>query len=80
MDNIIFAPIKVKKISNTLFDLGINVESLTEFMNDNQTDGWIHINICKSKDKDAWYGKLNTWKPNKQEEPQEMEIPDEIPF
>jgi hypothetical protein len=49
-------------------------------MNEKQSAGWIHLNICKSKDKDAWYGKLNTWKPNKQEEPQEMEIPDEIPF
>lgn len=79
MSDIIFVNgVKVKKIGDTLFDLGIKIEDFKKFLDDNDSEGWVHVNICKSKDKDNWYAKLNTWKPNK---PSDSKVPeDEIPF
>lgn len=75
MSDIIFAPVKVKKVSDTLFDLGLNVEMFTAFLEEYQKNGWVHINIAKSKDKDNWYGRLNTWQPNKENDIDTEEIP-----
>ena len=73
MSDIIFADgVKVKKVSDTLFDLGINIENFKKFLDENSSDGWVHVNICKSKEKDAWYAKLNTWKPTKNESEEEI--------
>ena len=72
MSDVIFAPVKVKKISDTLFDIGINVDSFKDFLDTYKSDGWVHVNISKSKEKDVWYAKLNTWKPTKNESEEEI--------
>ena len=78
MSDIVYAPIRVKRISDTLFDLGIKIEDFKKFLDENNSNGWVNVNICKSKEKDTWYAKLNSWKPNK---PSDSEVPeDEIPF
>lgn len=82
-NDIVFADgITVKKISDTLFDLGINAEKFTKFVNEHESQGWLHINLSKAKEKDSWYAKLNTWKPDKSKGKQaETTVDDEeIPY
>jgi hypothetical protein len=46
--------------------LSINIEQFTDWLKDNKqngSDGYINIDIFKSKDPEKFYGALNTYKP-----------------
>lgn len=83
-DEIVFTDgLSVRKVSDTLFGISINVEKFADFMSAYKTArGYVNINIQKSKEKDSWYGMLNTWQPDNQKQikPKEEIIDDEIPF
>lgn len=48
--------------------LSIKAEEAIAFINRHQSNGWVNLDLLKSKDKPVLYLKLNTWK---------KEIPDE---
>ena len=75
MSDIIFVDgMKVKKKFDNLYGVSINLEYFNRFAEAHKNNkGYLNIDICKSKDKDNWYVKLNTWKPNEVNE-------EEIPF
>lgn len=81
-DEIVFTDgLSVRKVSDTLFGVSINVEKFADFMSAYKTArGYVNINIQKSKDKESWYGMLNTWQPKQETKPKEEIIDDEIPF
>lgn len=82
-DEIIFVDgMKVKQKFDGLLGVSINLEYFKKFMDAHAKNGYLNIDICKSRDKGTWYPRLNTWKPE-QKNPQGMtpEVPDEvIPF
>lgn len=60
--------------------LSIKVASFVKFLEEHiKEDGWVNIDICESKAGDKWYGTLNNFKPQRQEEKREI-TPDDIPF
>lgn len=85
MSEIKFADgVKIKKIADTLYSVSIKFETFADwaFKNKNE-NGYLNLNICKAKDKESWYCKLNEWKPNKQNDSSdtvEFVGPEEIPF
>ena len=70
MADIIFVDgVKVKQRFDNLLGVSIKVEDFEKFLKANMNEnGYLNIDICKSKDKDAWYARLNTWKPDKKDE------------
>ena len=75
--------VRVKKVADTLFSLSIKVNDFAEWAYAHQNEnGYLNLNLCKSKDKENWYCKLNTWKPNTQEVVKFSELgeEEEIPF
>lgn len=73
---------KVKQKFDTLFGVSINLEYFNRFAEAHQNKGYLNIDICKSKEKEGWYARLNTWKPTKQnnDEPIVKFDEEEIPF
>ena len=69
--------------------LSIKVEEFMQFMNDNQVEGWVNIDLLEGKPKGneqgSYYATLNTWQPDKaragvptiqvEEEPDSSSIP-----
>ena len=54
-------------------NVSIKVEELKKFLDDNQENGWVNIDIKESKG-GKYYADLNDWKPDasmKKEEPKE---------
>ena len=73
---------KVKQRFEGLLGVSINVEYFKKFLEQHTKKGYMNIDICKSKDKDSWYARLNTWTPDKATAPAKPSEPDmdEIPF
>ena len=71
--------LRVKKIADNYYDLGRNVNQFINFLKANEDNGWVHINICKSKEKESYFGKLNDWKPTKKQD-DELIGEEEIPY
>ena len=84
MSGIIFIDgVKVKQRFDGLLGISINLEKFEKFAEEHKNNGYLNIDVCKSKDKDNWYARLNTWKPNKTDsKPKEAELigEDEIPW
>ena len=84
MSDIIFIDgVKVKQRFDGLLGISINLEKFEKFAEEHKNNGYLNIDVCKSKDKDNWYARLNTWKPNKSDpKPKDETIIDdeEIPF
>ncbi|MBQ2175396.1 MAG: hypothetical protein II453_10115 [Alphaproteobacteria bacterium] len=57
---------KVKKRFENLYGVSINLENFNKFAEAHKNKGYLNIDICKSKDKEVWYARLNTWTPTKQ--------------
>lgn len=87
-DEIVFTDgLKVRKVNDYKFGISINFERFTDWLKAYKNEqGYINIDICKSKEKESWYGKLNLWQPDKnkvqsQSTQDEVIINDEeIPF
>jgi hypothetical protein len=80
----------VKRAENApefvIANLSIKVDEFTKWLTDNQSNGWVNVNLLMGKPKDGKpakpYGVLDTWKP-KDEAPQPSiseEINDDLPF
>lgn len=68
-EEIIFVDgMKVKQRFEGLLGVSINVKYFSDFIKAHENKGYVNIDICKSKDKDGWYARLNTWKPEKKDE------------
>ena len=84
MSDIIFIDgVKVKQRFDGLLGISINLEKFEKFAEEHKNNGYLNIDVCKSKDKDNWYARLNTWKPNKSDsKPKDETIIDdeEIPI
>lgn len=83
MSDIIFVDgVKVKQNFDGLLGVSIKLDKFEGFIKEHAKDGWLNLDICKSKEKDSWYAKLNTWKPNKSDSKPKDEVinEDEIPF
>lgn len=79
MSDIIFVDgVKVKQRFENLLGVSINLEYFNKFAEEHKNKGYLNIDICKSKDKDNWYARLNTWKPDKKTSDELGE--EEIPF
>lgn len=73
--------VKVKQRWENLLGVSINLEHFNKFAEAHSNKGYLNIDICKSKDKDSWYARLNTWKPDKTKPATDELIgDDEIPF
>ena len=75
--------VKVKKVSDTLFSLSVKVNDFAEWAFAHQNDnGYVNLNISKSKGNDNWYCKLNTWTPKSKETTKgdTVQFNEEIPF
>lgn len=59
---------KVKERFENLLGVSIKVDNFKKFIEENESKGYVNIDICKSRDKDSWYARLNTWKPENKEE------------
>ena len=80
MSDIIFVDgVKVKQRFENLLGVSINLEYFNKFAEEHKNKGYLNIDICKSKDKDNWYARLNTWKPDGKGK-EEVLGSDEIPF
>lgn len=80
MSDIIFVDgVKVKQRFENLLGVSINLEYFNKFAEAHKNKGYLNIDICKSKDKDSWYARLNTWTPNKTKG-DELIGEEEIPF
>jgi hypothetical protein len=65
-----------------LANLSFKVNDFTKFMNDNQSNGWVNVQLLKSKDGKP-YAKLDNWKPSEEatRQPQPVEDNSEsLPF
>lgn len=72
---------KVKQRFEGLLGVSINLDVFKRFAEAYNNQGYLNIDICKSKDKDAWYARLNTWKPQAKDEPiVKFDDTEEIPF
>lgn len=84
MSDIIFVDgVKIKQKFDGLLGVSIKLDKFSKFVKEHEKDGWLNLDICKSKDKDSWYARLNTWKPDKTgSKPKEDVLidEDEIPF
>lgn len=84
MPDIIFIDgVKVKQRFDGLLGISINLEKFEKFAEEHKNNGYLNIDVCRSKDKDNWYARLNTWKPNKSDsKPKDEAMIDdeEIPF
>lgn len=81
MSGIIFVDgMKVKKKYENLLGVSINLEYFNKFAEAHSNKGYLNIDICKSKDKDSWYARLNTWKPDGKSKQDELLGTDEIPY
>jgi hypothetical protein len=80
----------VKRAENApefvIANLSIKVDEFTKWLTENQSNGWVNVNLLMGKSKDGKpakpYGVLDTWKP-KEEAPQPSiseEINDDLPF
>lgn len=69
MSDIIFIDgIDIKKRGDNFYAVSFS-EKFIDFYNKHKNEkGYLNANLCKSKDKDAYYFKLNTWKPEKKED------------
>lgn len=46
-----------------IFKLGIDFNKLVECLGEHINDkGYVNVDICKAKNGDKWYAKLNEWK------------------
>ena len=71
--------LRVRKVNEYKFGLSINYEKFTEWLKAYKNEqGYINIDICKSKEKENWYGKLNTWKPENKQNKTENNTDDTI--
>ena len=76
---IVFAEgVKVKNPFPDLFSISIKFDDFSNwaFKHKNE-NGYLNLTICKSREKETWYCKLNDWKPEKKTE---TESKDEFPF
>lgn len=81
MSDIIFIDgVKVKQRFDGLLGISINLEKFEKFAEEHKNNGYLNIDVCKSKDKDSWYARLNTWKPGGKSKQDEMIGEEEIPF
>lgn len=72
-DEIIFVNgMKVKQRFDGLLGVSINVKYFKEFLERFENNGYVNIDICRSRDKDAWYPRLNTWKPTKKDDTEKI--------
>lgn len=80
MSEIIFIDgIDIKKIKNDFYAVSFS-QKFIDFYNKHKNEkGYLNTNLCKSKDKDNIYFKLNPWKPKKDENIVKFGN-DEIPF
>lgn len=72
--------VKVKQRWENLLGVSINLEYFNKFAEAHKNKGYLNIDICKSKDKDNWYARLNTWKPDKTKTNDEILGDEEIPY
>lgn len=54
-----------------ILNCGINIKKLQE--ENELNDGWLNFKIKKGKETGKWYAEIDTWKPEKKEEPKEEE-------
>lgn len=71
--------VKVKQRFDGLLGVSINLEYFNKFAEAHKNQGYLNIDICKSRDKDSWYARLNTWKPTKKQD-DELIGEEEIPY
>lgn len=57
---------KVKKIKDEFYGISFS-KKFIEYFKQNQKNGYLNVNLCKSKDKDKWYLRLNEWTPDKKD-------------
>jgi hypothetical protein len=62
-----------------LANLSFKVDDFTKFMNDNQSNGWVNVQLLKSKDGKP-YAKLDNWKPSEEATRQPQPVEDNLPF
>ena len=55
---------KVKKVKDEFYGISFS-EKFIDYFKQNQKNGYLNVNLCKSKDKDKWYLRLNEWTPDK---------------
>jgi len=60
-------------------NLSIKVEDAIKFLQENQKNGWVNLDVLKSQ-KGSFYIELNTWAPDKPTQKNEAEISDDLPF
>lgn len=67
-NDIIFVDgMKVKERYEGLLGVSIRIDNFKAFIEEYENNGYVNIDICKSRDKDSWYARLNTWKPSKEQ-------------
>jgi len=44
--------------------ISVRVDEAVAFLQENAVDGWVNIDVLRSKTSGKVYGKLDTWKPN----------------
>lgn len=78
-EEIVFADgVKVTNPFPEIIKLSINTEKFIDFLTAYKNEkGYVNIDILKSRNKDAYYAKLNTWQPKKKLTDEEL---NEIPF
>ena len=80
----------VKRAENApefvIANLSIKVDEFTKWLTENQSNGWVNVNLLMGKPKDGKpakpYGVLDTWKP-KEEAPTQaptQAVEDDLPF
>lgn len=70
--------VKVKQRFDGLLGVTFKLDYFNKFAEAHSNNGYLNIDICKSKDKDVWYARLNTWKPEKAKD--ELIGEEEIPY
>jgi hypothetical protein len=46
--------------------VSIKVDEFKQFLDDNINNGWVNIELCKSKNGDNMYFRLDEWKPSEE--------------
>jgi len=60
-------------------NISVKVSEFVPFLQENQNNDWVNLDLLVSKDEQKLYFTLNSWKPESKEKPEEIVI-DKIPF